>query len=99
MPRFQELDLSKEAFIFNDTPKEPEWMKAVFDGLHPGAKYAFVRAKSHHYHSHDILVYSTVRSAIYKGDWYYTSLGKGQKITKTTWPLFYRVCVIRYIIY
>lgn len=40
---FQELDLSKEAFIFNDTPKEPEWMKAVFDGLHPGAKYAFVK--------------------------------------------------------
>ncbi|XP_031432925.1 type II inositol 1,4,5-trisphosphate 5-phosphatase isoform X1 [Clupea harengus] len=40
---FQELDLSKEAFIFNDTPKEPEWMKAVFDGLHPGGKYAFVK--------------------------------------------------------
>ncbi|KAJ8340872.1 hypothetical protein SKAU_G00331630 [Synaphobranchus kaupii] len=40
---FQELDLSKEAFLFNETPKEQEWMKAVADGLHPGAKYALVK--------------------------------------------------------
>ncbi|KAJ1528351.1 hypothetical protein ONE63_006771 [Megalurothrips usitatus] len=36
---FQELDLSKEAFLFNDTPREEEWRKAVIAGLHPAAKY------------------------------------------------------------
>lgn len=31
-----------EAFLFNDTPKEEEWFKAVTDSLHPDAKYAKV---------------------------------------------------------
>ncbi|MBN3294257.1 I5P2 phosphatase, partial [Polypterus senegalus] len=40
---FQELDLSKEAFIFSDTPKEQEWSKAVHEGLHPESKYAMIK--------------------------------------------------------
>lgn len=40
---FQELDLSKEAFLFADTPKEDEWLSAVLNNLHPRAAYVRVR--------------------------------------------------------
>jgi len=40
---FQELDLSKEAFVFMESVKEEEWMKAVQAGLHPGAEYSLVK--------------------------------------------------------
>ena len=36
---FQELDLSKEAFLFNDTPREDEWRQVVAKSLHPKAVY------------------------------------------------------------
>ncbi|XP_061427974.1 inositol polyphosphate 5-phosphatase OCRL-like isoform X2 [Lethenteron reissneri] len=36
---FQELDLSKEAFLFSDSPREKEWVQAVVNGLHSGASY------------------------------------------------------------
>ncbi|KAK9887346.1 hypothetical protein WA026_022016 [Henosepilachna vigintioctopunctata] len=39
---FQEIDLSKEAFLFNDTPREAEWEKMVLEGVHPNAKYRTV---------------------------------------------------------
>ncbi|CAH1156231.1 unnamed protein product [Phaedon cochleariae] len=39
---FQEIDLSKEAFLFNDTPREAEWYKYVMEGVHPKAKYKLV---------------------------------------------------------
>lgn len=36
---FQELDLSKEAFLFNDTPREEEWRQIVTASLHPRGNY------------------------------------------------------------
>lgn len=40
---FQELDLSKEAFVFNESPKEEMWFKACKEGLHPKASYECLR--------------------------------------------------------
>lgn len=40
---FQELDLSKEAFLFNDTIREHEWLKICQDSLHSNAKYVKVK--------------------------------------------------------
>lgn len=36
---FQELDLSKEAFLFNDTPREEEWRQIVSKSLHKKQNY------------------------------------------------------------
>lgn len=40
---FQELDLSKEAYLFSESPREDEWLQAVRKGLHPKANYQQVR--------------------------------------------------------
>ncbi|XP_065582662.1 type II inositol 1,4,5-trisphosphate 5-phosphatase-like [Artemia franciscana] len=40
---FQELYLSKEAYVFMDTPKEEEWLRTVLRGIHPKAKYRKVK--------------------------------------------------------
>ncbi|OQR74707.1 type II inositol 1 [Tropilaelaps mercedesae] len=36
---FQELDLSKEAFVFADSPREKEWLASVRRSLHPRGSY------------------------------------------------------------
>ncbi|KAI4497099.1 hypothetical protein M0802_007845 [Mischocyttarus mexicanus] len=41
---FQELDLSKEAFLFNDTPRGEEWRIVVTKSLHPKGTYCPVAA-------------------------------------------------------
>ncbi|KAG9510966.1 Very long-chain specific acyl-CoA dehydrogenase, mitochondrial, partial [Fragariocoptes setiger] len=40
---FQEIDLSREAFLFNDTPREGEWLQACAKSLHPKASYVKVK--------------------------------------------------------
>lgn len=39
---FQELDLSKEAFLFNDTHREEEWLAAVSKCLILKSEYKLV---------------------------------------------------------
>uniref|UniRef100_UPI00358FA077 inositol polyphosphate 5-phosphatase OCRL-like isoform X2 n=1 Tax=Myxine glutinosa TaxID=7769 RepID=UPI00358FA077 len=40
---FQEVDLSKEAFLFQESFREKEWLTAISSGLHPLATYGRVR--------------------------------------------------------
>ena len=41
---FQELDLSKEAFVFMESEREAEWTTVVTASLHKGAKYVLVKS-------------------------------------------------------
>ncbi|KAL8583253.1 hypothetical protein ACOMHN_043088 [Nucella lapillus] len=41
---FQELDLSREAFIFSESVREAEWQEAVKSYLHPKARYRKVKS-------------------------------------------------------
>ena len=43
---FQELDLSKEAFVFNESPKEDLWRSVVTLGLSKKAKYKQVSGQT-----------------------------------------------------
>ena len=43
--RFQELDLSKNAYIFAGSAREEEWYRRVREALHPKAKYKRVSEK------------------------------------------------------
>ena len=40
----QELDLSKEAFMYTESSKEAEWTTIVEASLHPGARYTKVES-------------------------------------------------------
>lgn len=40
--RFQELDLSKEAFIFSESARESDWKRFVEEALHLKQKYKMV---------------------------------------------------------
>ena len=42
--QLQELDLSKEAFMYTESSKEEEWTTIVKASLHPGAKYTKVES-------------------------------------------------------